>query len=236
MEKIFNFFGPQGTPAILGLLAALVVLLIRALISKKENKQSDQIFKGLFQKELKKAITTRESIKVNDFLMVEADFWKLIDKTRLKSKNNFKNHCGLLNDYFSEMESTELLAFNGRLFKLFYKLNTNKLQAAFSIINYSVPFENYQVFLEWVISKGEVLANNYSDNPELMVNADFSGIEQALGISQYLGELYYAKTSKLLPEIEDFDEGPVQNIEDLSPKMIPDYFPKLWEKFITDLQ
>jgi hypothetical protein len=233
MNDIFNFFGPQGTPTLLGLITALVIILIRSIVTKKENLQSDEINKGLFQNELKKMIATQESRKVDDFLLEESVFWELIDKTRLKSKNNFKNQCGLLKDYFEDLDPKDLLAFQSRLLLLFSKFNSNKLQAAFSIINYSIPFSDYQMFLEWMISKGELLSNNYSHNPELLENSDFTDVYNTLGISPYLGEIYYAKTGKLIPEIVDFEEKSVDDTEEIDPKKVADYFPRLWKKFIV---
>jgi hypothetical protein len=96
MDEIFNYFGPQGTPVMLGLLMVLVVRLIKWVISKRENLQSDEITRTRFQNELKKAISTQDSINVTDFLLDESAFWELIDKTRKKSKDTFKNQCGLL--------------------------------------------------------------------------------------------------------------------------------------------
>jgi hypothetical protein len=233
MNVIVDFFGPQGTPAILGFLMAFVVILFQRLLTKKQNKQSDEINRGLYQNELKKLIASQETRKVNDFLMDESVFWDLIDKARKKSKNNFKNHCGLLKDYFENLDPKCLVSFQSRLFLLFSKLNSVKLQAAFSIVSYSTPFSDYQMFLEWMITKGEILANNYSHNPELLVNADFSGIELGLGMSPFLGETYYAKTGKLLPEIEDFEETPLEYGEEIELKNIADHFPRLWKKFIV---
>lgn len=233
MDGVLSFFGPQGTPVILGLLTAFLVILIRSIITKRENIQADEINKTLYQNELKKVISTRETIKADEFLMEETIFWELIDRTRRKAKDNFENQCGLLKDYFESLEPTDLLAFQGRLISLFIKFNSNKLQAAFSIVCYSIPFADYQMFLEWIISKGEILANNYSHNPELLENANFSGIHHSLGISPFLGEIYLSKTGMLIPEIEEVEETNLDDKEIIDPKKVADFFPRLWRKFIV---
>ncbi|EON75709.1 hypothetical protein ADIS_3799 [Lunatimonas lonarensis] len=233
MDEIFDYFGPQGTPVILGLLMAFGVLFIKWVITKRENLQSDEINRTVFQNEFKKAISTQESIHVADFLLDESAFWDLIDKTRKKSKDNFKNQCGLLKQYFEDSNTGDLLAFQSRLFYFILKYNSYKLQAAFSIVSYSTPFADYGAFLEWMISKGETLANNYIQNPELLENANFSGIDNSVGMSTFLGEVYNTKTGKLVPTIEGFDENALDDSEIIDPKMIPDSFPRLWKKFIV---
>jgi hypothetical protein len=71
----------------------------------------------------------------------------------------------------------------------------------------------------------------YLENPEFIVNAKFSGVDSD-GIYAALSEVYFDKTGKLIPEIEDYDsELQGDKIEE---RGLADSFPKLWDKFLIN--
>ena len=104
-------------------------------------------------------------------------------------------------------------------------------EEAFYIISNSTAFHSFDHFQEWLLSKGQVYFNNYIENPEWIANARFEGLDGE-GIYNALAETYFAKTSKLLPEVEDYQ--PELRGEKIDERQVADMFPKLWEKFLVN--
>lgn len=231
MKHFFSFIGdlPIGS---YGLIAALLIALVRYFFfERKDEQEAEAVMKKNYQREVKKIITERESRSISDSLMDEDTFWKLIENTKVKSKEIFKNQCGLLKDTFVDMEPELLLEFQGTYLAQSEKANTYKVAGAFYIISNSIAFRDFDHFKEWLLSRGQIYFNNYIENPEWMVNANFSGVDSE-GIYGGLSEIYFAKTRKLLPEVVDYT--PELKGEKLEEKQVPNMFPKLWEKFLIN--
>ena len=216
----------------IGLSLAFIFSLIRYFFfDRKDELEADEMMKKNYQRHVKKVLNEREKRKVAEKLFDEKDFWRLIEDVKIRSKENFRNHVGLLKDIFSAMEAEDLLKFQGSYLVAILKANTYKVAGAFYIISNSVGFYSFDHFKEWLLSKGQVYFNNYIENPELIVNANINSIDSE-GIYTALSEVYYHKTGKLLPEAEDYeDELKGDKIEE---RDIPDMYPNLWRKFFVN--
>lgn len=232
--SFFESIGPSGRAAAFGLLSGILIIIVKYFFfTRRENAEADEISLNTYKKNLKKLIQKRDSRNLNDYFMDEMEFWEKIDSTRIKSKGNYQNQCGLIQDKFIALEIDDLLKFQGTYHKLIIDVFNPKIPAAFSIIINTVHFRDLNHFLDYLISKGQILFNNYTNNPELLFNENFEDIYTG-GIESVLSDVYYSKTLKLIPEISDLDqmmEKINRESEKIDSRKIPDMFPKLWEKF-----
>jgi len=215
--------------ALLGFGIGLMITFFRMLYIRKRDKEADEIRDVTYGKELKKYLEQQETRDVSQGHLNDDDFWNIIDTTRGRSKENYKNQIGLLYDEFRTMNSDDIINFYTTYLMILSQAISAKGIAAYSIISGAIEFVDIDQFFEWMLCQGEIKLNNYTHNPELLVNAKFDGIGND-NMLNFLSDAYFHKANKILPEISgilQLDE------EQIKQKDLPSLFPQLWNKFIT---
>ena len=218
-------------PGILGLLIGFVVAIGRYFYMQKGDREADVIRNKTFQNEIKKRIKERKKIKLEDVQSIsENKLWEIIEVIKKRSKESYKNFLGLLKDHLLKQDQDKILGVFGRCLQVIVRTNNYQLLGAFNVISSAVDFKDFDIFSNWLMSRGEVIFNNSINNPELISNIEIKDLvyETILGV---IAECYEIRFQEIIPDIIDFEVQEPEG-EELEAEQLPDKFPRLWEKFI----
>jgi hypothetical protein len=163
--------------------------------------------------------------------MKEAEFWRIIEMTKIASNGNDEKQVGLLIEYLSQLNEGEILEFD-KLFVMYQEEAYDwRLWGAAYIIEGGCSDDCFTDFLVWLTVQGREVYEQALANPDSL--ADYVVIGQPIDIPEMryvTHKAYEAKTgrndmlhrawSRIEPTGEAFKE------EDL-----PQMYPKLEAKF-----
>lgn len=166
-------------------------------------------------------------------LMNEDDFWKLIDKSRAASNNNYQTQITSLKTILLTLEPTDIEKFDNTFTSLLVTSYDYKLWGASYVINGGCSDDCFDYFRQYLIGHGKEKFYQTIKDPESCVSWIKSEEQDNWEGLQYSAmEAYKQKTGKEIPKSyhpkfelkgKPFDEETVMK-----------QYPKLAKKFMGD--
>jgi hypothetical protein len=194
------------------------------------------IFDKLFGKTQKNE--TSEYIKKIDssafkILMEEDLFWKIIQKTKDNSNDNFEEQQEELANELRKLTPDELILFDNSFRNFRGLANTWELWGAIYIIHGGCSDDNFIDFREWVIAQGQKFYYKVIHDPESLVEIETHLIEEFdwEGFGYLPGIIFEELTGQKMPYTfqEKFDTTGNEWNEDSDDLKV--MFPKLSAKY-----
>lgn len=165
--------------------------------------------------------------------MNDAQFWGLIDATRLGVEEDPDAHIEALTAALAALPESEILQFHRIFSELWSRAYTWDLWAAASIIGGGCSDDGFTDFRGWLVSRGREVYEDALANPESLAEV----VDDECQIQGYLEAAGQAWARKMGKDDLDFPEywtgtspkepsGTRWAREDL-----PRRFPKLWKQF-----
>ncbi|MCZ4409011.1 DUF4240 domain-containing protein [Cryomorphaceae bacterium 1068] len=217
-------------PGSFALLVLLVLTVFRHIQAKKQQSEEASYQEEVRKKELTRIIETREE-RTNDQKFSEERFWKMIDDTTSRAKDGYTFQLGVLRDKLSNLEKDELIELDN-LYSFLIEENINQDLTATTAIIFGDGSPSAAILLmNLFIMQGEVFFKNACHNPNLIIGKSFNALEGRT-IQDLIADLYFKKTSTLIPLRPDNDEeGFKIPGKPWKQKELPSRYPELWEAF-----
>jgi hypothetical protein len=166
-------------------------------------------------------------------LMDEVEFWKLIDKSRVASNNDFQAQINFLKSILLTLEPMDIVKFDNTFTALLAASYDYKLWGASFVINGGCSDDCFEYFRQYLIGHGKEKFYKTIKNPESCVSWIKSEDEDNWeGLLYSAMQAYKQKTGKEIPKTyqpkfelkgKPFDEETVMK-----------QYPKLAKKFMGD--
>lgn len=194
---------------------------------KKDEEEVVQVLEQERKDKLANLIETQEE-RVDLELIDSKVFWKMIDSTKERSSGNYKKQMGLLNDRLKKFSSEELIRIDNFYKHIEKDALTWDILAAANIIFPNSGADMLSLLISMAISRGEVIYNNISVNPNILINQDFSEIEPRT-IPSIIANNYFLKENKLMPILQE--EVVELQGEKWDRRDLPSRYKELWNRF-----
>lgn len=212
---------------VLVLSSMVIVRLIQYLLTRSENKKSDDKMDLIRKHEIKTLIEEREE-RLDRSEMDEAQFWDIMDKIHNRSKTSFKKSTGVFKDIIYKFSPEELIQMDNLLLRLFREYINYDIYAASTIIFKSADLGATIRLMNLLMTRGEVFFKNACLNPNLIIGKEFKDIDSR-DFNDVIANVYFLKTSKLIPEVIYLeDEELIIPGEAWTEKSLPSRYEELW--------
>lgn len=212
----------------IALISSLIgVKLIHFILTRRENKKSDENVELSEKHRAKKLIEEREE-RVDLTEIDESEFWEIMDQVHRRSKTSFKNSMGVFKDLIKKYTPEELVRLDNLLLRLFKENVNYDINAASCIIFKTSDWGATLLLMNLLMTRGEVFFKQACLNPNLIIGKEFTDIEGRV-FQDVISDVYSAKTIKLIPEIilDDHEELDIPG-EKWSDKELPSRYQELW--------
>lgn len=207
---------------------SFIIAIVKAINWNRDNREVSEYYETKRKENIKKLYEGR--LKRELLELFDADeFWGIIDESKNRSKESYKNQLGLLKDKFHKLTPEQLLKIDNLIIKLVKEAFTWELYGASTIIFKGSDTTRFHVFLSWLISRGEIIYNNALVNKNIILNQKFIDIDGRT-ISDIISEVYYKKTRTFIP-IPDTCDINLQG-EEWQEKDLPGRFSEIWDQFM----
>ncbi|AOW21607.1 DUF4240 domain-containing protein [Urechidicola croceus] len=209
----------------------VIVLLIHYFKNKKlkeEDSKIDDKIDAHRRKELKKIIENRKERRIIEEYN-EDDFWVIIDKFSDRSRENYKNHLGLIKDELNKCQPEKLIKIDNLLNRFYKDFLSHELTAAAFIIFGSSDIKGTYVLMNFLMTKGRVVFKSNCLNPNLIVGKN---LDTVVGwtLSDIISEIYINKTKELIPIAKKVNINEIKG-EVWTEDQLPSKFPQLWMNY-----
>lgn len=205
----------------------VIVRLIQYLLTRSENKKSDDKMDLIRKHEIKTLIEEREE-RLDRSEMDEAQFWDIMDKIHNRSKTSFKKSTGVFKDIIYKFSPEELIQMDNLLLRLFREYINYDIYAASTIIFKTADLGATIRLMNLLMTRGEVFFKNACFNPNLIIGKEFKDIDSR-DFNDVIANVYFLKTSKLIPEVIYLeDEELIIPGEAWTEKSLPSRYEELW--------
>lgn len=205
----------------------VIVRLIQYLLTRSENKKSDDKMDFIRKHEIKTLIEEREE-RLDRSEMDEAQFWDIMDKIHNRSKTSFKKSTGVFKDIIYKFSPEELIQMDNLLLRLFREYINYDIYAASTIIFKTADLGATIRLMNLLMTRGEVFFKNACLNPNLIIGKEFKDIDSR-DFNDVIANVYFLKTSKLIPEVIYLeDEELIIPGEPWTEKSLPSRYEELW--------
>jgi|GEM_PF-4374591 len=212
---------------VLVLSSMVIVRLIQYLLTRSENKKSDDKMDLIRKHEIKTLIEEREE-RLDRSEMDEAQFWDIMDKIHNRSKTSFKKSTGVFKDIIYKFSPEELIQMDNLLLRLFREYINYDIYAASTIIFKTADLGATIRLMNLLMTRGEVFFKNACLNPNLIIGKEFKDIDSR-DFNDVIANVYFLKTSKLIPEVIYLeDEELIIPGEAWTEKSLPSRYEELW--------
>jgi hypothetical protein len=212
---------------VLVLSSMVIVRLIQYLLTRSENKKSDDKMDFIRKHEIKMLIEEREE-RLDRSEMDEVQFWDIMDKIHNRSKTSFKKSTGVFKDIIYKFSPEELIQMDNLLLRLFREYINYDIYAASTIIFKTADLGSTIRLMNLLMTRGEVFFKNACLNPNLIIGKEFKDIDSR-DFNDVIANVYFLKTSKLIPEvIYSEDEELIIPGEPWTEKSLPSRYEELW--------
>jgi hypothetical protein len=162
--------------------------------------------------------------------MNEAEFWRIIEMTKIASNGDGEKQAELLVEYLSQLSEGEILDFDYIHEKYMSQAYDSKLWDAAYIIE-SCGDDSFSDFRAWLIGQGQAVYEAVIANPDDL--ADFVEIEQATQVESlgYIAMNAYERKTGNDEMPSPRGTHPELNGEFTEHEDFPTKYPKLWAKF-----
>lgn len=212
---------------VLVLSSMVIVRLIQYLLTRSENKKSDDKMDLIRKHEIKTLIEEREE-RLDRSEMDEAQFWDIMDKIHNRSKTSFKKSTGVFKDIIYKFSPEELIQLDNLLLRLFREYINYDIYAASTIIFKTADLGATIRLMNLLMTRGEVFFKNACLNPNLIIGKEFKDIDSR-DFNDVIANVYFLKTSKLIPEVIYLeDEELIIPGDPWTEKSLPSRYEELW--------
>ena len=167
-----------------------------------------------------------------------AEFWKLIDKTRVAANGNVRHQSALLTEELAKLPAEEIISFERIFDELKDKAYIGNLWDAATVVMQACSDSGFEEFREWLVGRGREAYENAIRDPETLV--DVLEVHEQIypTLLAPAMEAYEKVTGKDMPpmprEWAELQGRPTINIDADDAELLAEIsarFPKLTAKF-----
>ena len=181
-------------------------------------------------------------VEYSESILVESDFWKLIEFTKKQSNNNKEKQIELLTSILKSKSDKEVLNY-GKIYECLYsKSATEQLWALIYTMNGGCGDDSFDYYRSWLISEGKEKFYDLLSDPEILTKK-YSSKNELIGFLEDFNYIYSDVTESR--NKEDYFDKKYDDYENSCYVVVPEkmfeweedliavkkHFPNFYEKF-----